>query len=38
VLLYPSFGTDVKAGALPTTPKVWAKKRVDAALARLAIP
>ena len=38
VLLYPGFGTDVKAGALPTTPKRWAKKRVDAALARTAIP
>ena len=37
VLLYPGFGTDVKAGALPTTPKLWAKKRVDAALARTAI-
>ena len=37
VLLYPSFGTDVKAGALPTTPKLWAKQRVDAALARTAI-
>jgi aryl-alcohol dehydrogenase-like predicted oxidoreductase len=37
VLLYPGFGTDVKAGALPTTPKLWVKKRVDAALARTAI-
>ena len=37
VILYPGFGTDVKAGALPTTPKLWAKKRVDAALARTAI-
>jgi hypothetical protein len=38
VLLDPGFGTDVKAGALSTMPKRWAKKRVDAALARTAIP
>jgi hypothetical protein len=37
VILYPGFGTDVKAGGLPTTPKLWAKKRVDAALGRTAI-
>jgi hypothetical protein len=34
VLLDPAFGTDVQAGALPTTPKRWGQARVDSVLAR----
>jgi hypothetical protein len=38
VLLDAGFGTDVKAGALPTVPKRWGQTRVDAAMARTRIP
>jgi hypothetical protein len=38
VLLDPGFGTDVRAGARPTTPKHWGQSRLDADLARLVIP
>ena len=38
VLLDPGFGTDVRPGALPTTPKRWGQARVDAALARTRVP
>jgi len=38
VLLDPRFGTDVRAGALPTMPKRWGQARIDAALARTRLP
>jgi hypothetical protein len=38
VTLDPTFGTDVAATMPPTAPRVWGQPRIDAALARLAIP
>lgn len=38
VLLNPGFGTDVRASTAPIPPRRWAQPRLDAALARIAIP
>ena len=38
LLLDAGFGTDVKANALPTTPKRWGQARVDSAVARTNLP
>jgi hypothetical protein len=38
VILEPGEGTDVEAGAPPGTPKRWGQARVDAFLARTAVP
>ncbi len=38
VLLDAGFGTDVRAGAVPTTPRRWGQSRVAAVMARTGIP
>jgi hypothetical protein len=38
VALTPGFGTDVAANSIPVPARRWAQPRVDAALARLALP
>jgi hypothetical protein len=38
VTLTPGLGTDVRANSAPIPPRVWGQPRIDAALARLAIP
>lgn len=38
VILDPGYGTDVAAGAPPTTPKRWGQKRIDDVMARTSFP
>ena len=38
VAVSPGFGTDVAANSIPSQPRRWAQPRIDAALARLALP